>query len=275
MSLIIMLTTKNNPKCAYSRNLIIPGNYFIADMHVHSNYSDGFNRLKTILNNAAKKQLNIAITDHNDIRAHIRACYYFKKYNYDITLIPGIEVHSSEGPHVLCYFETLKELISFYNDAVKNNKGKDPFGRTTLSLHEICRKTSQHNGITSLAHPFAPFWLNISRTEIPLTMFNAIEILSGTATHKQNKKAVIKSNLKNISYTGGSDAHMLKDIGRIVTFAKADNLTSLFNAIKLRKNFVAGKEINHLKKPLMLARISQKHLTSYISNMVKHNAKRK
>ena len=80
------------------------------DMHMHSNVSDGINKVETIFKKAKKKGFGVSITDHNEIKGSIKACR-----QKSVMIIPGIEVNTMEGPDDLFYFYNVDELKEFYN----------------------------------------------------------------------------------------------------------------------------------------------------------------
>ena len=91
-----------------------------ADLHIHSNYSDGIKSPEEIINLAIKDNIKcISITDHDSIAAQ-----YVTKNNYEgIDIIPGIELSTEYKEmelHILGYFidienESLNELVNELN----------------------------------------------------------------------------------------------------------------------------------------------------------------
>ncbi|MDA8138743.1 MAG: PHP domain-containing protein, partial [Desulfobacteraceae bacterium] len=81
----------------------------VVDMHFHSTYSDGLNRIDKIANQARRLGIGIAITDHNEIRGALEIDQY-----EDILSIPGIELTVAEGSHLLVYFYNTQDLQRFY-----------------------------------------------------------------------------------------------------------------------------------------------------------------
>lgn len=91
-----------------------------ADLHIHSNYSDGIKSPEEIINSAIKDNIKcISITDHDSIAAQ-----YVTKNKYDeIDIIPGIELsteYKGMELHILGYFidienESLNELVNELN----------------------------------------------------------------------------------------------------------------------------------------------------------------
>ena len=85
------------------------------DVHIHSVLSPCADCLMTpnnILNMAMLKGLNIiSVTDHNSLK-QLPVLFELSK-SYDILLIPGVEVTTKEGYHVLIYFKTLEDALKF------------------------------------------------------------------------------------------------------------------------------------------------------------------
>ena len=89
-----------------------------ADLHIHSNYSDGVKSPEEIIDSAIKDNIKyISITDHDSI-----ASQYITKNDYEeIKIIPGIELSSEYREmelHILGYFMDIdnKELQEVVNE---------------------------------------------------------------------------------------------------------------------------------------------------------------
>src|SRR3989338_2859996 len=85
-----------------------PSHAFV-DMHHHTQHSDSYTRVKTLLRRSQALGLGIAITDHNEIRGCLEAIQ-----RQETLVIPGIEVGCKEGPHFLLYFYNPYELKEFF-----------------------------------------------------------------------------------------------------------------------------------------------------------------
>lgn len=102
------------------------------DLHIHSCLSpcaEDTMTPSTIVGFAKLAGLDmIAVSDHNCIR-NVEAAMEAGKY-YGVTVVPAIELQTSEDIHVLCLFRTLKGLKDFYGGItftdLKNRK--DIFG---------------------------------------------------------------------------------------------------------------------------------------------------
>ncbi len=97
----------------------------IADLHIHSLYSDGAFTVKEIFQNAKKKNLAaISITDHDLIGSFEEAFFYSKEYQ--IEFITGIELTSyykNYEVHVLGYFFDHKsEYLLNYLDKINQKR---------------------------------------------------------------------------------------------------------------------------------------------------------
>lgn len=68
-----------------------------ADLHIHSIYSyDGTASVPSVLRRAKQIGLNvIAITDHDEINGSLKALDFASQF--DIEVIPGVEVTTAEG----------------------------------------------------------------------------------------------------------------------------------------------------------------------------------
>ena len=82
--------------------------YTVVDMHFHTHYSDGSSAVEEIANRVRELGIGIAITDHNDIRGAIEI-----HKDTGIFSIPGIEITSKEGAHLLIYFYDIESPALF------------------------------------------------------------------------------------------------------------------------------------------------------------------
>jgi predicted metal-dependent phosphoesterase TrpH len=233
------------------------------DMHVHTKHSDGISKVKDLIRFARKKEIGFAITDHNEISGVIEA---FKIKKNSDTIIPGIEVHTKEGPHFLVYFDNLHKLKNFYEKYVLPNKKNDPFSRTNLPIKKLAKISEKIKGIVCCAHPEGILWANLPRVcrtkkinENILGKFHAGEILNGQHSKKMNRKALLFAEKNNLATIGGSDAHSLMEFGRVITIAEAKNIGEFLKAIKNRQTIVIGRESPRRRKAPGYINIIKKH----------------
>ena len=113
--------------------------YSVVDLHFHSHYSDGYNAVDKIAKRARELGIGIAITDHNEIKGAVELERYA-----DILNIPGIEITSIEGTHLLIYFYEIKSLKRFYKKDLKPRMGHDVMSSTSLEMEEIMQSAFPH-----------------------------------------------------------------------------------------------------------------------------------
>jgi len=107
----------------------------VVDLHFHSIYSDGKNTVSEIAKQAKRLGIGIAITDHNEIRGAVEL-----NRIRGVLSIPGIEVTSEEGAHILIYFRDIKKLKQFYQKNVRPYMGNDVMSSISLEMKAIIRK---------------------------------------------------------------------------------------------------------------------------------------
>ena len=85
------------------------------DMHFHTNCSDSFTDVNRLMELAQARRAGVAITDHNLIDS-IRK---IQGNEYTVPVIPGMEVSTSDGPHILVYFYEYKDLEGFWSREIR------------------------------------------------------------------------------------------------------------------------------------------------------------
>ena len=88
--------------------------YTVVDMHFHSELSDGHASIEDIARRALELGIGIAVTDHNAIHGAVEIDRFKNVFS-----IPGIELTSYEGTHLLVYFYDIKGLLRFYSRHVQ------------------------------------------------------------------------------------------------------------------------------------------------------------
>jgi predicted metal-dependent phosphoesterase TrpH len=223
----------------------------VVDPHFHSHYSDGYNSIETIAQKARELGIGIAITDHNEVRGAVEIAQH-----RDILSIPGIEMTSAEGTHILIYFYHLDHLETFYNDHVLPNLGNDIMSSTVLEMEEIIKRARKFKNIIIFPHPYCGVYTGIQnsyfsddRRERLFSMVDGVEVINAENMKISNlRSAVLGFNLDK-GITGGSDGHRTAQMGRVVTYAKCrHNRKAFLDAIKKKKTMVVGKEIDLIRK---------------------------
>jgi predicted metal-dependent phosphoesterase TrpH len=225
--------------------------YTVVDLHFHSKYSDGANSVAKIAEKVRQQNIGIAITDHNEIKGAVEIDQYDNIFS-----IPGIEVTSKEGTHILIYFYDIESLKQFYKRDVRPYMGSDIMSSTKLEMEEIIGRARMYKSVIISPHPYCAAYTGIHNHHFPEKRFNkilelidGIEVINSENFSKWNLKGALLGFNLDKAVIGGSDGHRLSQIGRAITYAQCKNdRRSFLNAIKKKKNKVMGKEIDILRK---------------------------
>jgi predicted metal-dependent phosphoesterase TrpH len=224
----------------------------VVDMHFHSRYSDGANMIKSIVGRAKKLGIGIAVTDHNDIRGAVR----LDNYKDELLTIPGIEVTSQEGAHVLIYFYDIDDLTDFFETELKHYLGKNVMASSLLRMEEIIERAKKFESLVMFPHPHCAIYTGVcnpifskDRLSDLFDLVDGVEVINAGNMKKSNLQcAVLGFNLGK-SMIGGSDGHQLNHMGKAVTFTRrVKNRRAFLDAIKDNRNWVIGKEIALFRK---------------------------
>jgi predicted metal-dependent phosphoesterase TrpH len=200
-----------------------------ADVHMHTNLSDGIPTAKQILDSVAKRQhLDvIAITDHDELDASLWAYEQRARYAFDI--IPGVEV-TARGGHVLGLWVTKPILMH-------------------LSIEETVEAIHEQNGVAILAHP-GELLINgdqvVRYLRNPQVLLNlnldAVEVFNaGAMTPGNNVMARRIMRGLPIPSVGNSDAHTLSAIGRGLTRFEGSSAADFRKALAQHQTVVEGR----------------------------------
>jgi len=226
-------------------------NHTVVDMHFHSNYSDGLNRIDKIADRARKLGIGIAITDHNEVAGALEIDQY-----KDILTIPGIELTVAEGSHLLLYFYQADELKRFYEREVAPFMGPGVMSSLSLTMEEAIARARAYQCVIVFAHPYCAMYTGVCNVQFSeherhrlFQEVDGVEALNANNLNKWNLKCTILGfNLGKIM-TGGSDGHSVKHMGRAVTIADARlDRHEFLDALVRKENQVVGKEITFLRK---------------------------
>ncbi len=204
----------------------------VADLHMHTQWSDG-DDLDKVLDQALDRGLDaIAITDHDVIAGAMEARRRVHDRRLPLAVVPGIEVSSSEG-HIGGLFVMRK----FPED---------------LSAAETVDLIHRAGGIAVAHHPYSPPWLNkVLGVQlgcgdlIKSVPFDAIECTNAVPGSgvKYNIAAIdaMRKEHVSVAVTGGSDAHSAGFVGKGKTYYGGnEGVLSLYHSLQL--GFTKGAE---------------------------------
>lgn len=167
------------------------------DLHVHSAHSpDSSLRLEEIVGQLPEAGLRgFALTDHNTVAGH-RELALLAARHPELFLVPGVEVSTLEG-HLLVY-------------------GVGDLPPIHRPVTETIAWVEEHGGIPVLAHPFR-FSHGVGRAVAMEAHVPAVESVNGHNSARANANARSVAAHRKLGATGGSDAHVARDLGRAYT----------------------------------------------------------
>jgi predicted metal-dependent phosphoesterase TrpH len=264
--------------------------FAVVDMHFHSNLSDGHDSIEDIAQRALELGIGISVTDHNSIHGAVEIDRFKNVFS-----IPGIELTSYEGTHVLVYFYDIKSLLRFYSQHVQPFMGAEIMSSLTLELEEVMQRARQFETVIIFPHPYCGSYTGIHNPYFPeerfeqlLSLADGVEVINSENLNKWNLRSALLGFNLNKGITGGSDGHRLAQMGRVVTVADCMwKRRPFLDAVKRRKTRVIGKEIDILRKMTSNGaklRSSMRHYPDLVeknlrflnttSRMIKENVKR-
>jgi hypothetical protein len=203
----------------------------LADVHMHTNYSDGTGSVEEVLEFAHRHtSLDvIAITDHDTIEGALRARDLAATRDYRFEVIVGEEISTREG-HLLALF--LREPIA-----------------PDQSIERSIELVHAQGGLAVVAHPFN----RVFRHSVQLSVMNrllrqpelhpdGIETLNGSfAGIGSSRIAMARArNVYHWAETGGSDAHTPTAVGCARTMFPGRTAEDLRSALLRRETAPIG-----------------------------------
>ncbi len=176
------------------------GTWSKADLHIHSNHSDGLGTVPEIMDYVQERTdlRVIAITDHNTLEGALFAKSLEEMYDFEVVV--GVEISSAQG-HITGLF--VSEPIE-----------------PGLSGAETIRRINEQGGVAVIPHPFAnrafgPFGLKAVGSVLGDLAFNALEVYNSSPYLVYAKRLAAKTFAggQGFASMGGSDAHLLRAIG--------------------------------------------------------------
>lgn len=235
-----------------------------ADLHIHTCLSPCAELDMTprrIIGRAMEKSLDIiAITDHNAAENVMAA----NRIESTVTIIPGMEITTSEEAHVIALMPDIDSLMELRNivkhsmptiiteklafeQVIVNEKDevegfiKDLLiNATSIDTNRIIKIIHQYGGIAIAAHIDRDIYSILTQLGfIPEDMdFDALEVSFRTSNAEAER---ILHSYRRYPWIKSSDAHYLVDIGRCYTEFHIKEPT--FEEIKLALSAKQGREV--------------------------------
>ena len=239
---------------------MIPLHY---DLHIHSCLSpcgDNESTPGNIVGMSVIKNLDvIALTDHNTCKNCASAMAIGKEYG--ITVIPGMELTTSEEVHVLCLFHNLEDAMGFdayveprilqipndpkaFGDQFLCDENDDVIGTfptllisaTDISFDKVDEAIKPFNGVMVPAHIDKNSFSLMSNLGFvpPDSDFKCFELANMGNLHKLQEA---NPYLKNCNVITDSDAHYIDRINEAVNtlYAQSNSIDDVLSAL-IRKS---------------------------------------
>ena len=203
-----------------------------ADLHIHTSHADGLDSAEAIVDYAEfQTDLDlIAITDHDEITAGLRAQEYALRRGYRVRVVVGVEI-TTRGGHLLAL-------------------GVDRPFRMLRPLDESVDEVRASGGICIAPHPYS--WLTTSIGERGLrrllppdgeARLDGLELwnpsLAGKVTHEYAK--VANATRWKLAELGGSDAHAASFVGSAYTTFPGQTWDDFKDALVARTTRAYGR----------------------------------
>ncbi|MDD1653634.1 MAG: PHP domain-containing protein [Methanomicrobiales archaeon] len=244
-------------------------------MHIHTHHSDAAIRIRPLLTRAHHLGIGVAVTDHHEIRGVMEAC----QQSPGVLVIPGIELNSVEGPHILLYFYSPGDLSDYFHNHIRRDMKKSQYMALQLPVGKILETAEDYHCVKVAAHPFGYFGINrgvlkcIDNRTLPagtIDHIDGIEVICGAMGQDLNEKAARFAGEKGFPITGGSDAHVLPSVGGVVTGVKADTTEGFLDGILSRESIVTGSTAHPLHRGMSAGVIAWNYIPSAVSSLQVH-----
>lgn len=180
-----------------------------AELHVHSNFSDGRDSVEKILRTAVERKLDvIAITDHDTLQGSLSALEFVSEEKLPIFVIPSVEISTKSG-HLLAY--------GLWREIEKG-----------LGMRESCEAVRKQSGISVLAHPF-DFLRRGTLKRGDFYFVDCVEVFNAKSYFNFLAKRYAEKYGK--SGIGGSDAHRASEVGIVVNYIKTPEKEAILDAV--------------------------------------------
>nr|HQD25708.1 PHP-associated domain-containing protein [Methanoculleus thermophilus] len=159
--------------------------------------------------------------------------------------------------------------LDFYLRHIEKNRRNGPFTAIRLDTPDILDRREDYSCIAVEAHPCGYAFLNrgVERCvagrcigEEVFSRLDALEVICGGMARSHNLKAARLALAHDLGRTGGTDGHLLHELGGVVTCAEAETVDELLDAIRKRETVVIGRERPLVEKAVMGTAVLPHHI---------------
>ncbi|MEG0779319.1 MAG: PHP domain-containing protein [Oscillospiraceae bacterium] len=186
------------------------------DLHVHERaFSlDTKMTLAELVQRAREMGMGaVCVTDHDSLGIQEEAARYAKQVNFPIFV--GVEVLTRQG-----------DMIAFGSPYA--------FAPRTLDAQEFIHYVHAGGGACFCAHPFRDNGRGVGEHLEQLRMLDGVEVLNGSTSLEENRKALEYAKRLGLQPLGVSDAHDPAQLGKYVTWLPEEpfDLQSLIRILR-------------------------------------------
>ncbi len=199
-------------------------NFYFCDFHCHTSTShDSPAKIKNITAVAKRRGVDaIAVTDHNKT-------YKGPLVVNGVDIIPGSEITTKEGEHLLAYF--IEEDVQ---------KGL-PFEEAVSRVHDL-------GGFVVWAHPLRKRGLIKEEDKKNFAIIDGVETGNAMDSEKERRKTKEICSEFSVVETGGSDSHIEGQIGTGVARTREKITKENFLKVLSEGEVVVRDEISSFRK---------------------------
>lgn len=171
----------------------------LVDMHLHecTHSSDSFINLDQIISVARARGLDaVCITDHDSMGLREYAAEYARKHNFPIFV--GVEFFSLQG-----------DITAW---------GIDTFPDHRVSAQEFIDHVNRSGGFCVSCHPFRNNNRGLEDHLRHVKGLHGVEVLNGSTSLEANRTALRYCRELGLQAIGASDAHVVPNIAKYVTW---------------------------------------------------------
>ena len=226
-------------------------------MHFHTVHTDGTVSVRSLLKRLSESGMGCAVTDHNEVSGALAAC----SERDDLLVIPGIEISACDGPHILVYFYDPHDLDDFFQRFIKENRRESPWMLTTLTSSEVLEAAEGFACLRGAAHPYGYLMFNsglakcVEKGYLDESLYGQLDLIEGICAnmvHKENLHAIALASRLGLPITGGSDGHVITDLGSAVACTTSPDPGEFLDELKKGNAIVIGRE-NYLPSKIITA----------------------
>jgi predicted metal-dependent phosphoesterase TrpH len=203
-----------------------------ADLHIHSDLSDGLSSIDEVLDSAERAGLDvIALTDHDDVRGAFELRDLAARRSSPVQVVTGAEVTTRSG-HLLALW--IEDEIPMF-----------------CSLEQAIERIHKVGGMAISPHPLSYLTFSIGEGALRLLaghadrarMIDAIEVRnpSYAGRVRRSRAAWLNTRILRISETGSSDAHHAALVGTCWTEFAGTTPDDLKSALRERSTKAHGR----------------------------------